>query len=470
MPDSVIDARYRASLAPATRTASGSIRHERAPRCALCFHLTCTGGLRFGMSRQLVAAYATPPTAALSTKRTDLVVAHPWFIGDDPWTVEVDVGSLVEHLLLFDQIVLQSVRMKEFDALVRSLGLDELLLLLESDRFHVVNDHQRFADMSGYPDRTDGRGVLPLSHFSMGYVAIRDQQSHVERDLDREIGRIDVLSKSQASQLRDALASRCVSPPGFASSDDAQLAHEAERAVDALRHVIRQLSESRLNRSLDNEQLHVAVHREVDTILVIEHNLGDVGGLPATVANALLRHALFGLSETHTRLSYMRHFDAVSGFAAGERAYVDARLSHLIDIQDPEQRVKAFRSAVTATAVPSIFEIVEQGERRVDLRRVLEVADSPECREFRSWLDTFSGSEDDLAERMGGLRGQMSRAVGGTNGRALRHWIVEAINFTTLGPIPQTALSSVDRYLVDRYFGRPGPVLFLTETYPSIFE
>lgn len=423
------------------------------------------------MSRQLIAAYATPPAAPLSTNRTDLVVAHPWFIGNDLWKVKVDVGSLVEHLLLFDRVVLQSVRMKEFDALVRTLGFDELLLLLESDRFHVLDDHQRFADLSGYPDRTDCRGVLPLSHFSMSYVALRDEQSHIQSDLDREVGQIEVLSKNQVDQLRDAITSRCVSPPDLASSDDSQRVHEwAERSTDVLRLVVRQLTESRLNRSFDEGQLRVSIHREEDTLLLIDNNLDQVAGLPATVANALLRHALFGLAETLTRLKYMRHFDGISGFATSELAYFDAHLSHLINLQDPEQRTAAFRRAVTTSAVPSIPGIAAGGERRIDLKRVLEVSDSAECREFRSWLDTYSGTGQELNERLTSLQGPFRRAVSGTIGRTLRHWFLLAINFTPLGPVSQTALESVDRYLIDRHFGIPGPVLFLTETYPTIFE
>jgi hypothetical protein len=56
-----------------------------------------------------------------------------------------DTTALLRRLVLFDTYILQTIRFKEFIPLTRSLGLDNVLLLLGSEALKLELDHRENA-------------------------------------------------------------------------------------------------------------------------------------------------------------------------------------------------------------------------------------------------------------------------------------------------------------------------------------
>ena len=87
--------------------------------------------------------------------------------------IGVDITTLVQRLLLFDNVVLKSRRLVEIPDLVRAFGKTGLLDLLHSG---VLKISCEFTTIAGDPVHNRVR-QLPLSHFTFGLIDIADRES-----------------------------------------------------------------------------------------------------------------------------------------------------------------------------------------------------------------------------------------------------------------------------------------------------
>ena len=87
-------------------------------------------------------------------------------------SVSTDIPALLNRLLLFEDYYLQSIRLKEFESLVLNLGLENVLLLLNSSVLKIDLNPTQFAQ-TGQTARSFIRDKEPLPHLSYSFSLIR---------------------------------------------------------------------------------------------------------------------------------------------------------------------------------------------------------------------------------------------------------------------------------------------------------
>jgi hypothetical protein len=127
--------------------------------------------------------------------------------------VIVDIPALMRRLLLFDTVILQTIRFAEFVPLVRTLGLENILLLLESGALKLELDPSQICQSGQVQNQPAIREKPPLPHLSFSFSLIRPAQYNdylvknlqdVRRQLYGFVA-LDGLSKLEGAILRTLL-------------------------------------------------------------------------------------------------------------------------------------------------------------------------------------------------------------------------------------------------------------------------
>jgi len=120
----------------------------------------------------------------------------------DRETAVVDLGALVRRIILFDQYILQSIRLEEFPFLVRAFGYAGVKALLDSRILSIQSDILTLAQI-GQSDIAlrDKKGLLPLGAYSFAILTVADREQYIHEALG-EIQGIEGLTGKQRIRLR----------------------------------------------------------------------------------------------------------------------------------------------------------------------------------------------------------------------------------------------------------------------------
>ena len=109
---------------------------------------------------------------------------------------------------------------------------------------------------------------------------------------------------------------------------------------------------------------------------------------------------------------------------------------------------------------------------RTDARKLLDVRDSDECRQYRHWLfEADDVSDAQIQKRFAGVRPKLGAIVHSSTGRVIRWAIGNGLGFVRIvGPASGEAVSAVDTFLLERVLPSRGALTFPGEKYESIFK
>jgi hypothetical protein len=122
--------------------------------------------------------------------------------------------------------------------------------------------------------------------------------------------------------------------------------------------------------------------------------------------------------------------------------------------------------------------VPEFGSTTVDLRALLKVRESDECKAFKQWLNGSDAlSDKELRERVSGLGRRIRQAIHTKTGKALRfvfsNGLGAGLGLGLPGPVGVVAgisVSAVDFFLLERLMPKDTVINFLSEGYPSLFD
>ena len=127
---------------------------------------------------------------------------------------------------------------------------------------------------------------------------------------------------------------------------------------------------------------------------------------------------------------------------------------------------------VDAAGLPSFDQAILDGT--LDVERLLDVRQTPECKEFREFLTRSSNLDDEeLAQRVASVRAKIGSFLKTGAGKTLRLLATTAAGFAAAGPVGAAAglaASSADSFVLERIFPTSGVVTFVGKQYPSIFK
>ena len=387
--------------------------------------------------------------------------------------VDVDVGSLVRRLILFERCTVESIRLTEIPALIAVFGVDGFLELLDSGAVELVCDVVTAAQTgqtAGLQATVKRGGPLPLGSYHLATIGIGDRRAYLHGAL-QEVHRADISFKA-AKRLKAALVPRLLGYPpdvGQAGVADAQL--ELRQQHPVVWHAIR--GAVRRDTGLDpgaNPVFHVDVLDEEGDFRVVT-TLGVRLGIPPEKEHRLVERGILEIAGLDQRLHLMETLGAVSGFRDGEAEaeLFEHKMAFVLSLLDPAVQERRFGRVVTLAGLPGLDSL--PAGTKVDVRRLLRFRESAECRDVRAWLrGVDSETDEEIVAAFGGVRDELAAITRSPLGRAVRFLTATAVGLVPpAGPLIGVALSAADAFLLDRIIGKPGPAAFLGRHYPPLF-
>jgi hypothetical protein len=176
------------------------------------------------------------------------------------------------------------------------------------------------------------------------------------------------------------------------------------------------------------------------------------------------------LAGLNQRIAEMKAFDALSDFRPGDLPLFEAKLDFVISGIDPDKQLQRARRVLKLADLPDLGGVGT--ERKLDVERLLEVRESPECRGFREWLRSIDeASDDEVVERVKSLNSRVATALKSPIGKAVRLLVGTGLGLVPgVGTLLSTAASAIDLYLVDGLLRESGIVTFVGSSYPPLFS
>jgi hypothetical protein len=400
--------------------------------------------------------------------------------GHDGSKVTVDAGALVRRLLLFEHCTLESDYLVEIPRLVTAFGFKGLMELLESDALSIICDYISVGNIgqTGGLRVTQARGgPLALSSYRIVPVSIPNQLSTGEPGHDRFVDQaLDVirnmgLPSGDRRRLMQAVTPMLDAYPRSVVNDSAAGFRELVGRQDAS---IRKALEMEFRRARGVD-LPGAVELRLDDLgrdgdFRVVTNLAGRAGIGEEETHKVIERALLGAAALDQRIVIMQATESVSGFRDDELSVLDGRLQWMWQNTDPAAQEARFQRVVTIGGMPSLSDL--PAGQRIDIRRVLKIRESPDCREMRQWLRNIeSESDDEISKRLFSFREGLAAATHTRSKTTVRFLLVTVAGWLPpIGILTGVVASGVDHFIFEKLIGRPGPATFLGRSYPSIFK
>jgi hypothetical protein len=390
-------------------------------------------------------------------------------INQETDVVTVDFGDLVRKLVLSEQVILESIRLKELPLLVQKFGFDGIKELLTSGRLRIHCDALTVGQ-TGQTLALESRarkGLLPLGSYSFSVVRIADRKEYIHQNL-QPINDSPTLKGKQAQKLRKVVAGSLVTPPESAGKQTmAQLERDLENNVPLLKTSVSIAVRNHFGREIHAKDFELRVERIDADDWHTETNLGERVGLDAETTHKAVELGLLGVGGFNQRLEYMESYAAMTGFKAGELPIMEEKLGFLARQLDPEAQQERFQRVIELVGLPDVDANAEVQD--VDIGRLLEIVAGDEAQAFRRWLRGIDSLDNAAVEaEIHRIRDLVSRAVRSRPGKGVRFLTTTGIGIAN--PIAGVGAGALDSFLIDKLVPEPGPTAFLSQLYPSVFK
>jgi len=376
---------------------------------------------------------------------------------------KIDTGLLIRQLVLFDRVILRSVRFRELPVLVRTFGANGLIALIDAgllnffcDQLCVVTD----LAMNGVRN-------LPQSQFSVG-IARMAAGSEILRSEFQALQTVSGLNNNERAAIERAVwDSQIRYPVEFGDVLLKQVDGELRSGSSTLKvGMLEKLRRLNLKEDLSSYDFILQIHEIEQRIFRIQAPFARDFGLAPETADEIIHSGVTSAANLSQRLLEMTELSALSGYREDEAALLFGKLASLIS-QNPKIVEEQFARVIEIADIPDF-----KPNQRVDVERLLAARESDECRAFRDWLrEAADLSDEDLRTMTHGIKQRLSALGSSTSGKIFR-----LAATTSIGLIPVAGLvlgpvaSALDTFLVDQSLKKSAVLGFLSDIYPSLFK
>jgi len=388
--------------------------------------------------------------------------------------VEFDVSLFFRRLLLFDTYYMHTIRFLEFPHLVRLLGYDQVIEILDSGVLKIDCDTTVLAEISQVKASKSAKrkGQVKLGSFSFANVLSAQKKQYVSSCLEC-ISNIPDITFKQKKKLKRAVVDRLEPTPedsGLQSITNFRKDVISNRPV-VKQAVIHQLKKQK-NISVNPSKLVVEFSPGIEEEDEFDSNtnISSLLGLSENDAHQIIQSALFGVGMLNRRIENMQSYNSLSGFIEDEVPLFEEKLSFLEELVSPNGLTKEFQRVISITGLPD-FEYIKNGTTKINIDKFLKVRNSEECRDFREWIANIGTSTDEeIKERTLSLKTKLSSALHSPIGGTIRFLATSALGLVGASEAVNLGVDALDSFLLDRILPKRGIATFIHRMYPSIFE
>jgi hypothetical protein len=363
----------------------------------------------------------------------------------------VDLGALVRRLLLFDTVVVKSIRLRDLPFLARAFGYDGLLQLLNSGIMKFCCEFTTLAT----DFHRDGLRSVPKGHFHFGVVDAYDRDAVLRSEL-LGLQSVTGLKNPERASLEETVWKCLIRPPSPASYGKeimTQVEADLRASAPVLRAaILEQMKQTSGTTESAASALLVRVEETTERVFLIR--------LSAEQVHPLLSRSVTAVANLNQRMAEMQAYSAITGFSDDDVQLLYAKLTGVLARLNPRLAEEQFERAVEIAGLPAF-----RSAKRVSVDRLLQVRDSAQCRDFRKWLSTLQEvSDSDIRSMVAGFKDRCTILA------SPDETTVRFAAFKNVGLLSEGLLATViDSFVADTVLPTSGIVAFLTKTYPSLF-
>lgn len=405
--------------------------------------------------------------------------------------IEFLAGEFLERLILFDEYILDSIRLQEIPHLVKVFGYAPVLELLESGILKIHSDIFLGITSTGQaskamPSRAR-KGDLPLCSYCLHAFSIHPydspeegksenikvvQKQHIHKDL-QQFHKIDGISFKEAKKLKTAVAHQIVqfSTESFIE-EIAEQTYKDVRAQDpAIQIAIAYKIKELFNKEVNPKAIELEIEFIDDDDFRVESNIERRFALNKRQTHEAILRALIGIGRRNHQIAQMNEFKTMVGYRENEVPILEAKFDFLLkQIARDKALAGDFHRILAVKGLPDFSQAVAEG--RIDLMKLLELRNSRECVDFRNWIwsqDHINLKE--LDERLNSFS-QQFRDFFRTGRGKIVSWLASAgiSSIPVIGGPIGAGLSFYDKFLVKDVLPHKGALTFINNSLPSIYQ
>jgi hypothetical protein len=214
------------------------------------------------------------------------------------------------------------------------------------------------------------------------------------------------------------------------------------------------------------------VEQREDDEFAVENDLRRRYLIADVEAHRIIESAMMALGRMDERIASMQAYSALNGLSEKDKVLLDAKLGATVGLIIPASSEQEFSRVAALKGLP----VPEYGSSVVDVKKLLKIRESDECRAFKEWL---SGSErlsdKELRERVSGFGRRIRQAVHSKVGKTVRFVVSNGLGIglglvsAPVGPVAGVVIGAADSFLLERLIPKDSVISFLSESYPSLF-
>lgn len=375
--------------------------------------------------------------------------------------VSVDLAAFTTRLLLFDTYILQSIWLEDLILLQHSFGTSGLSQLLEAGalKFQCAAFTFGQTGQARYAFKSeDPRPSLPLFNYQFSVLRVQGEEEKVSQTL---------------AALDSGLRAELIKGRVLVPADYSKQVFEAfyrDLASDLLNSAV-QIELRRMG--IIPVPHHLRVEQREDDEFAVENDLSRRYLLRAVQAHRIIETAMMALGRLDERIASMQTYSALSGLNEKDRALLDAKLGSIAGLIVTTSSQQEFSRVATLKGLP----VPEYGSSVVDVKTLLKIRESDECRSFKQWLSGSEAMSDkELRERVSGFARKIRQAVHSRVGKAVRFVVSNGLGIglspitPPVGLVAGVAVAALDTFLLETLIPKDAVISFLSESYPSLFR
>jgi hypothetical protein len=326
------------------------------------------------------------------------------------------------------------------------------------------------ATTSAQTGQTAGLGmgpILPLGSYRLTMIRSADEEAYISHGLEK-VKTIGGMPLKQMIKLKKTIVESLVkSPPAFGFDSLKAGRLDLSRPEIAAPLVVGALKEL-TGHSVPSADVLVRYHPLQNDDFRLESNL-DRFGIDDQMSHRVLERAVCAAAGLNLRIEEMKAFEALNGVIDDDLAMMSAKFDFLIREFYPQTQEQRFARVLAIAGLP---DLPEGNRTQLDADKLLKLRESPECSQFREWLQRVDTLDDaEVHDRVASLNARVQASFQSSAGKVARFIITTAAGLVlSNNPVAALGISAVDAFLLDKVFPQNGPAAVINRLYPSIFR
>lgn len=374
---------------------------------------------------------------------------------DDKQKVNIDIGYIIENLLLFNKFIIDSIRLKEIPALVQIFGIEGLNQLFNMGALKI---HARSLSVG------QEKGALPKGSYSFSVYKILNHVNSFMSTIDN----INFLNKNERNKLKSMIYKNIMLYPDDASTEIInQLENDLRNADFSIKIALSKIIEEEKGIKVNPNSYDINIIEINKGIFKVESDIQDLILPDINEYHKIAERALLTIGRRNQRIYNMKYFNAITSFRENDVPLFYSKLNFLADKLNANKDQETLKRVLEIKDFPRIDSNLNR--KNFNVEKFLKILDSKECKEFRSWLWSINEfNESEIEDNINDFKQQIGEFVRSPLGKTLR-WVTGI----GLGIVPNIGLALsgtyglLDCFLLDKVLPVDGALIFLNKKLPT---